>query len=405
MFSKSQWFHISWQMLHLGVGGILMVVFWIVLARHWSVEQFGNFSYLFTLAALVGIVFDFGMDVALITHLKKQKNIPLNLIFLKNRIIVLSIFFIVGFFSLYHSSSNENMLLALILFLFGGIFLSYTGFANAILRYHDHLHIEAQIGFAQKFVFIVPALGSVMYLGSGITTIAFLYLITHFFAFLVTLFYIQQKKWIYWRKMATPIKTHFYQLLPLFVAALLAVLSLRMDIMLLQWLRGSESVAIYSAASRLFEGFIVMATAFSAIIYPNLVKKTNQPQVLHHYYLRVIKGIALLGILFCLLAVPLAPMLIHWLYPESYQSSGRLLQYLLPALVLVMINMVNAQYLLAIGARHTYMKFLSMALVVQFLVNMVLIPYYDNLAAVTAFWFYQLTLLILYYNHPGSHYS
>ena len=70
--SVVRWRSVAWQMVRLGSGGVLLIGLWLVLARWWGIDQFGQFNYLFAYAAVCGLCCDFGLDVLLTRYVARE---------------------------------------------------------------------------------------------------------------------------------------------------------------------------------------------------------------------------------------------------------------------------------------------------------------------------------------------
>jgi O-antigen/teichoic acid export membrane protein len=374
------------------LGGVLMIILWVILGRFWEVELFGYFNYLFAYISIVGIFFDFGLDVLLTRLLAKNAHsaMPRNCWKLKQQIflsvMVLSI--ICGYLLAFSIGSLMCLLL-------GSSLLSFSSYFNAVFRARDQLHIEAKIGLLQKIIFIGSSIVGVAHFGQEIFFLAAAYFISHLFAFLLTLIIIYKKRWLNLADTDSSTRDYVHQSWPLFAAAFLAILSLRLDIFLLQWLQNPEQVGFYTAAMRLFEGIIIISTAFIAVIFPKFVAKSHDIQDLSlffKYTARIFSGAALIIIIPGLLIIPTA---ITVLYGAKFSPSIILLQTVLPALLLVFLSSLSGNLLIAIGRQQQYMKILTIIICIQTVVNIISINIWGTMGAVIGFWVRELLLFVL----------
>jgi O-antigen/teichoic acid export membrane protein len=385
------------------MGGVFMIALWIILGRYWEVDLFGYFNYLFAYISIVGIFFDFGLDVLLTKHLSKcisqkisKKNpaaIPKTCWQLKKTVflIVIILSSITGYFLSFPIDS-------LLCLLTGITLLSFTSYFNAIFRARDQLHIEAKIGLLQKTIFIGASIIGVVNFEQEILWLSIAYLISHLFALILTLIIIKKSQWLKITANQYSTQDYLHQSWPLFVTALLAILSLRLDVFLLQWLKSPEQVGYYTAAMRLFEGITIVSTAFIAVIFPKFVAKShNLPELMAFFKhtARILSGAALTIIIPGLFIIPTA---IITLYGDKFSPSIILLQTLLPALLIVFLTSLSGNLLIAMGKQHKYMQILSIILVTQTLVNIVSIYFWGTIGAVIGFWIKEVLLIIMLFN-------
>ncbi len=366
-----------------------MIVLWIVLGRNWSVELFGYFNYFFAYISIVGIFFDFGMDVLLIKLLSSDKKhtIPAHCWKLKKIILLVVILFasLIGYLLNFPLGS-------LCFFIMGIILLSFSSFFNAIFRARDVLHIEAKIGLLQKIIFIGGSLIAIIYYKMGILSIAGIYFISHFLAFLLTLIILYKNNWLLVRKTNLSVKNYWQQSWPLFVTALLAILALRLDIFLLQWLTNPEQVGYYTAAMRLFEGATIISSAFIAVVFPKFVAKRKNATELLAFY-RYTQGIlSIIGLSIIIPGLLIASTAILLLYGDKFSPSIIFLETLLPLLLLVFLTTLSGNLLIAIGKQKQYMLILATMLVFQVVVNIISINIWGTMGAVMGYWLRELIL-------------
>ncbi|MFK5985345.1 MAG: oligosaccharide flippase family protein [Pseudomonadota bacterium] len=380
-----------WQFVHLGLGGILMIILWIILGRNWSVELFGYFNYFFAYISIVGIFFDFGMDVLLIKLLSKgAQAIPENCWKLKQKV-----FFVVVFFSTIIAYLLEFPLDSLLFLMAGITLLSFSSYFNSIFRARDVLYIEAKIGLLQKILFIGVSLIGVIYYNQGILCLAIAYFISHLLAFILTLRILYKKDWLLIASTSSSTNDYWQQSWPLFITALLAVLSLRIDIFLLQWITTAEQVGYYTAALRLFEGVIIISSAFIAVVFPKFVAKNQDYPALSQFYKYTQKVLTAVGMSIIIPGFLIVPAAIVLLYGEKFSPSIILLQTLVPLLVIVFLTGLAGNLLIAMGKQHQYMQILALMLGFQVISNLISINLWGTIGAIATYWVRELILLLV----------
>ena len=369
-----------------------MIVLWIILGRYWEVELFGYFNYLFAYISIAGIFFDFGLDVLLTKLISKNPHsgIPRQCWKLKQQVFLLVM--LVAIVCGYLLSFSLDSLLCL---LAGSSLLSLTSYFNALFRSHDQLHIEAKIGLLQKIIFIGSSLIGVISYEADIFFLALTYFISHLFAFLLTIFIINKKQWL--KLSITEYSSHdyFHQSWPLFAAALLAILSLRLDIFLLQWLKDPQQVGFYTAAMRLFEGIIIISSAFIAVIFPKFVNKSHNIQALSSFFKHTAGIFSAAAVLVIIPGLFIIPTAITVLYGDKFSPSIILLQTVLPVLLLVFLSSLSGNLLIAMGKQHLYMKILTILLFIQIVVNIICINIWGTMGAIIGYWIREVLIFIV----------
>jgi len=398
------WNGIIWQLVHLGGSGLLLIVLWAVLGRYWSVQGFGQFNYIFAYVSIAGIFIDFGLDVLLTRNIAHSSgNIPTSYWKLKFlcSTIFFSVFFILGLFL-------AIPIIVLLTLLAGSLALSFTAFLNALLRARDKLDVEAKIGIIQKGIFILASIYGVSVLQMHMLWVAQCYAMSHFVGLALTLFSIKKYTLINPQETNQDInssKTVFYSAWPLFLVALLGVLTLRVDIFLLQVLLGDESVGIYTAAMRLVEGTIVLGSAYQAAIFPKLVKQLANQEKFNTLFKEAIKHLILGALLITIPGMLLSHWLIELLYGHTFIQSSEILMSLLPAILLVYQTTLLGSVVIAISKQSHYMLILGFALLINIIIDYIAIQSFGTMGAVIGFWAKEIGLIImlgLYIKHYFS---
>lgn len=393
-----RWKGIFWQLLHLGGGGILLIILWAVLGRYWSVNGFGQFNYIFAFSALVGIFIDFGLDVLLTRYISLSKgNIPHQYWYLKAICIVL---FTVSFFIL--GLILKLPLKELSYFLVGTISLSLTAFLNALIRARDQLIVEAKIGIFQKSLFIIGSIYGVSQLNQNMLWVAQCYALSHILAVCLTYFSIHKNNlWVSeelkFKQQALKLQLNLKQLiidaLPLFLIALLSVLTLRIDIFLLQALLDENAVGIYTAAMRLIEGAIVLGTAYQAAVFPKLVDQLNFPDQFNPLFKKAVIHLLFGAILIMVPGILLGSWIIPLLYGSAFTASVDIFIVLIPVLVLVYQTALWGSVFIAMARQKDYLFILFLTLVINVAVDYYAILHFGVMGAVIGFWIKELFLI------------
>lgn len=363
---------------------------WLLLARHWGPAQFGEFNVLFAFAAISGVIADFGLDV-LITRRTAGRGQRIG-----PSLVRMKAFTTLGAWFLFMLAAPflGLAMLETLLLLSGAAALSVTGFLNGLLRGVGRLDLEAKLGLAQKTAFFV---GGVLLVdgGSGIPAVATLYLITHLATLIAT---------------AVLCAPHTAQLapapterlgavaltaLPLWATALLAATLGRLDLFLLEALRGGDEVGHFAAAWRLAEGSFIVATAYVTALFPRLVRAAHGEAPLAPLVSRAARVLTIGGLLAAAAGALLAPWLTDLLYGHDYGASSPLLGTLFAALPLLLLSGLLSHTHLATGRVRPVIVAQLAAIATNLLIGLLLIPQWGPMGAVAGLLGRELVLLAL----------
>ncbi len=156
----------------------------------------------------------------------------------------------------------------------------------------------------------------------------------------------------------------------------------RADLWLMGVLKGSVSVARYAAPYRLFEGSLLVATAFAALV-PNAVARSQRRDLQHNVWRLATVAVSLTS-LGAAVGFAIAEPMLRLLYGERYASTAPTLRILLVAAIpsAAVLVMVQAT---ALTRRKATLIGVIVALGVNVVANLMVIPSYgtDGAAAVT----------------------
>jgi len=174
---------------------------------------------------------------------------------------------------------------------------------------------------------------------------------------------------------------HHRTVLPLAAALLIGSLHIRIDVWLLSLLGTASDVAHYAVPGRLAEGLLLPAGAAAALVLP-LTVRANNPRARGRAALRYVAIIAVVvGVGALVLGVFAAPALGH-AFGSKYRGDANVLRLLCVAAVPGAVS-VGLAPVLAIEWRRAFTRLVVLALVVNVVTNVLLIPAHAEIGAAT----------------------
>jgi PST family polysaccharide transporter len=172
---------------------------------------------------------------------------------------------------------------------------------------------------------------------------------------------------------------------PLIFAGLSVMLYMKVDIVMLGKISGDRSAGIYSAATRLSEGFYFIPMIIASSIAPVLLRaRARSPE----QYLQGLFRLYLLMVRMSLvIAVPLAvvsPLLIELLFGSDFSESADVLRVHVWVAIAVFLGVASSQYLTNEGLQKLSLYRTLIGLVINILLNLFLIPAYGAVGAAIA---------------------
>jgi O-antigen/teichoic acid export membrane protein len=369
------------NMIWLFIGGIvsslLSVILSISIARFLGAYIFGGYSFVVAFIALLTIFLDLGYETLLIRDVAKEKlkatTYVNNIIGLRLILSILIFIFVVLFINIVNFP--ENIKLLMYLFSVSQIILSLSNIFRVTFRAFERMDYEAEVNI---FTNILRCSGGLLllFLGYSITEIALLFLFTAMIDLFIS-FLICEKKFV---KIKTKFDFMFFKdtikiALPIGVVAIFGVIYVRIDSVMLGFMKGDTIVGWYNAAYNLVLGFSPVPILFMNALLPFMsytyVKSNN---TLRDVYEKSFKFLFVFGLPITIGIFFLSDKFIILFYGQNFLNSVTalrvlsfdvLLKFLYLCLWYVLIS-VNKQNQLAIGA--------GISALLNVILNLILIP-------------------------------
>jgi len=169
---------------------------------------------------------------------------------------------------------------------------------------------------------------------------------------------------------------------PIALYLLFSILSTKVDIILLSRLKTDADVGIYSAATRLVYPLLFFSTSFTLSIFPLLSQYYRKD--LERFYYIFNSGLKIIILLAVFLTIPLsfsADKIISTLYIDSYASAAGAFRVLILALGLSFLNFYFVDLFISMRRQKMNTVILAIALFINIVLNVLLIPRYGFLGA------------------------
>ncbi|MFQ5737416.1 MAG: flippase [Acidobacteriota bacterium] len=371
------------QMVALGAVLVVQTLYMIVVARVLGPEDFGRFSFAWTIAQILLIGGDLGLHNTALrkisTHPERSAAFCKTFFGLKMALSAI-LFLIAVLISLVIRETLETRI-ALLLFGAGMFFHSLSLAINIVFQSHGKLYwasLNVLTLFLAQFLFGILLLwwgARLIGLGVAYLSAACLSLALNTFIFQRTIHPLRLERTATWRRFA---KESF----PVGLGTLFHTVSARVGVALLTLLSGPYQAGIFAAANRITLSMSnVPIGIFSAILPVMASHQTDRAPVkrLFRKSLTVMIGISVvLSIGFFLLAEPL----VQFLYGPAYQLSVGNLQVLTWCLIPVFVGMSFSHVILSQSRLVARLPVVTGAAMVANLgANSVLIPWMGSRGA------------------------
>jgi O-antigen/teichoic acid export membrane protein len=391
------------------LGRLLQFVLLWVAARLLAKADFGDFSFALSVGYMLAQVADFGLQLYVQRELARlarscassrpyvtDETAAGRLIggglTIKAALSLVAMLLIAGFLFI-EPVGNKGALLLVGFSMVLGTGLDYLSYCFRAL---GNLHYEALATLISRAANLVLGVG-LLVLGAGVWGLALAgnlaMLVALALSYRLLMRYVRpiwRPDWSHWRRsMAQPTAVG--------IGIIFSIISFRVDNLLIPPIAGRESLAVYNVAYKLFEPLLIVPGVMLAAIFPLLAQSANvtsfEPGKLRHLLSQTMLALSGLGVAALTLLVLLATPVVNLLYGTSYSASVPVLQILALASLPMYLNYGLTHALIAVDRPRLYAIFNLVALFVNVIANLLLIPAMGVSGAAVATVLTELALL------------
>ncbi len=183
---------------------------------------------------------------------------------------------------------------------------------------------------------------------------------------------------------------------PLMINHLLATLFFKVDVVLLEAMRGSEVVGWYSTAYKFLDALNIIPSMFTMAVFPVVSQQAQEDrEALTRFYRLGVKLLVLLALPGALVGTLLAEEMVLLLGSQAYLPHSMIaLQLMIWSIPIGWINSLTNYVLIALNQQRYLTRAFVIGLVFNLAANLLLIPVYGYAASAVITIFSELALLI-----------
>lgn len=359
----------------------------IVLARIWGAHTFGTFMFPYVLSTFAVISIDYGFGLQLVKDIAKSREKTANIVAeafgAKILLSVLVIFISFVIISIYQANLSFQflfwpLLIAAILNSFG-LFLGFP------LRAHDRFRAETWTALIANFALAALA-GTLAIVGVGPFGVAIAFVVARLIFVIVAGFtYKRELGMIQWKSirfssMLKILKTGF----PFGVHLALGTLYLQVDTLIIQRFLGEHSLGLYQAGMRLLLGGMILAEVLNNVYLPLMSRIADKASEFADLGKNLTQNLLFVGSLGCIILSSGAPWIVAFIYGDEYSELNRLLPLFAIILLLRYGGACWGLMLTVSDKQILRMTAVFLAFLINILLNLIFIPNYGLVGAVTA---------------------
>jgi len=394
--------------LSIYAGRIINLVFnffiYLYLANYLGAEVFGRFSTAIAYIGVFDILANFGLNQIAVREIAREREdqggILGSAILLKVILTVSSILLLLAIMPLMGYSAETLMVIAIISFNF--LISSKLSSTRTILE--SIFQAKLRMGFpilcniVDNGVFAILLYIGISRFHVGLTGTAIIYTLCNLPGTLMLLrgFWLSSKPRLhfYWQTSRYLLR----ECLPLAAYIFFSVLTTRIDVLILSWIRGEEVVGLYAAATRLVYPLTFLSTSLTISLFPLLARHHADDRAAFSRLARLgAKYVYLIGVIVVVPCAFAASSIIHTLYVAEYAPAAPAFQLLILSLGLGFLNFYFVDLLITAHQQKWATVALAVSLLLNVGLNLWLIPSMGIVGAAHAkLWSSVASVVLLY---------
>lgn len=373
------------RILRMGVG--LVVGVWV--ARYLGVEQFGTFNYAAAFVALFSTCASLGLPSLIIREIanepEKKEQILGTTFWLQLLGGIATLLLAITTISILRHDDPVTIGLVSIL----ASVSIFQAFDTIDLWFQSQVNSKYTV-LAKNAAFVVVTLFKVLLISIHAPLLSFAWAtlaeaaigsVGLIYCYKLQGYFISMWKWDF--HVAKKLLRESY---PLIFSSMAIMIYMKIDQIMLGEMIGSQSVGIYSSATRISEIWYFIPTAIASSISPAIFSaKKEGDEIL--YYRRIQQLLRLLSTIAIIIAVPMSFLsgdIVTILFGSEYSAAGPILAIHIWAAVFVFMGVGTSSWFVAEGLTYLTFRRTLIGAVMNIMLNFVLIPMYGGIGAAIA---------------------
>lgn len=370
----------------------LMAFFYMMyIARYLGATGFGIISFAIAFTGIFGVLVDFGLQPLTVREVARDKSLASKYLANTALMKIILAFITFGLVALainimgYTTQTIEVVFLVTLYV----IFTSFTQMFNSIFRAYERMEFES-IGYMINSALILAGVILAMKLGFSVVGFASLFALASFvipfYCFAILRRKISNPS-VAWSPRKLEIDWHFWkptikEALPFCLSTLFSTVFFWVDSVMLSYIKGDSAVGWYNAAYRIMFALLLIPTTFRSVILPVMSKfYITSESSLRLSHEKFFKYMVVLGVPIAVGITLLSQRLILLIFGTEYTNSITTLQVLMWSAVFIFMNIPFATLFAALNRQEISTKISGLALALNVILNIVLIPRYSLIGA------------------------
>ena len=367
----------GWMFVEQGVRAAAGLIVGAYVARYLGPSQFGLISYALAISSIFLGLSRLGMDSILVRELVNNPKHTSKIMGTAFTMMILaSVTSFIGLIMvLLVTNTNPQILLLIAISMVSTLFQAFL-----VIDYYFQANIQAKISsIAKSGAVILTAVFKVYLVMCNASLIYFIWAYTLdsivVSAVLLSI-YIRKKEPLFVMSFDRQwVKSLFTSSLPMIISVVTTILLMRLDQLMIKNMLGDKELGIYSAATRLYEGWITLSWVFVISLLPIILKFKQENELKYQKnMIRLFAFVFWIAIVAAVVSGITGKWIIELTFGFAYSGASKCLTILMAGSAFAAVGNVTARYFNVEKMEKKIPIRIVVALLLNTLLNIILIP-------------------------------
>ncbi len=352
---------------------LLQIVF---IARYLGAEGLGKYAFVFAFGGIFFIFANLGLTNLTIRELAKDKSKTAiyfsNLLFIKtiSCLVIFSLMILISQFTTLSKELKTGIILIAIILALD----SFISIFRSIFRAFEKMQYEAIIELIHNFI-IVSTVILLLVFGYGFLHILNAFIMAKIIAVvMMTYFTLKYFAKPIFKLDIILIKNLLLKSLPFLITGVAALIIYRIDIIMLEFLKGSAIVGLYEAGYLIISNLQIFPVFLIIAFYPSLSNHFKDGYKLKFLYKKATFCLLILSLFILIGVFIFGKSVILLLFGKEFLKSVLILKLISIGGFFLFLNLINVYYLNAINKAYINVLFFTIGAILNVILNLMLIP-------------------------------
>lgn len=381
------------------IGYVLAFFYTLYSARYLGTSNFGIISFATAIAGLFAIFTDLGLSTLTIREVARDKTRTAKYLGNHGSIKLILSITTMALLVLYVNFGNFDYLTRFVVYIIGSsvIIDAFGGTFTSMFRAYEQMEYQSVAEIINAVIMFIGVLICV-FMNYGVIGIAMIYLISS----VVVMFYNFimcsrnyglihfQFDFGFWKRLV-------YTAFPLAITSIFALISFKMNTIMLNMLTTNSVVGEYTAAFNLMQALIFIPTVYSTAVLPLFSKLyVDSRDMLDYSYKKSLKYLSLLSFPISMGTMVLARKIILFMYGPGYINTVPILELIIWALPAIFLSYILGTSIASINKQHETLKATFLCLIFSTVGNYVLIGLFSGIGAAMITILNEVSMVVFY---------